>query len=89
MSRIVHLLPQRTRSRNWIVRTEGVSDVILGSELQAEEFGRVVAQRIANSTGKTVLLRKWVRFGPHKDEVFNPDFDPLRDAWSTRRKKAA
>jgi hypothetical protein len=89
MARIVHLLPERTRSKNWIVRTEGVTDVILGGEQQARDFGRVIAQRIANSLGKTVVLRTWVRFGPFKDEVFNPDAGPLRDAWESRRRKAA
>ena len=87
MPRIIHVL-QAPRSRvNWIVRTDGVVDVVLKGREVACDYARLVAQRLADRLGRAVTLRLWNAFQRYTDEVYEPTPDPLR-AHKTRRKAA-
>jgi len=59
------------------VRTAGVADVRLTGEQTAQEFGRVVARRLADRLRQPVVLRLWTVFERFRDEVFEPTPDPL------------
>jgi len=88
MPRIIHVVPTRYK-REWLVRTDGVADVRLAGEASAQQFGRVVAQRLANRLRQAVVLRLWTVFDRFRDEIFEPAPDPMQDHDTRLKRRAA
>lgn len=88
MPRIIHVVPTRYK-REFLVRTDGVSDVRLTGEKVACDFGRTVAQRLADRLRQRVVLRIWSVFDRFRDEVLEPSNDPLAEQARRAKRSAA